>query len=191
MSLVGQETFDVSHMNRVRIPDSLFPVFGVGYTARIPFPPGTKGVFYYHQPPALPPIAGGIRFRICDSVSQFANGKDLDVAIGEPWNIPLINIVKASCYKETLAHLLKEGLIDHGLVADIENIAGEAKKNQKRGTTIYDIDQPFVVNLSASAIRLRLNTRSCLRIVRFRPFTIFRSNGRGPQFYPFSGGYLP
>jgi hypothetical protein len=122
-------------------------------------------------------------------VSQFANGKDLDVEIGEPWIIPLINIVKVSRYKETLAHLLKEGLIDHGLVADIENFAGEAKENQKRGTVIYDIDQPFVVSLSASDISLRLSTRSCLRIVRFRPFTIFRFNG--PQFYPLSGGYLP
>jgi len=188
MSLVGQETFNVSHLNRVKIP--VFPTYGVGYTSQCPFPPGTKGFFYYHQPPALPPIAGEMRFRICDSASQFANGKDLDVEIGEPWNIPLINIVKVSCYQEVLTLLLREGLVDQGLVADIENIAGEGKESQKKGITIYDIDQPFVVNLSATALRLRLNTRNRLRIVKFRPFTIFRARN-GPQFRPYGGGYLP
>lgn len=187
MSLVGQERFNVSHLNRVKIP--VFPAYGVGYTSQSPFPPGTKGFFYYHQPPALPPTAGEMRFRICDDASQFANGKDLEVEIGEPWNIPLINIVKVSCYKEIQALLLREGLVDQGLVADIENITGEGKENQKKGITIYDIDQPFVTNLSATVLRIRLNTRNRLRIVRFRPFTIFRANN-GTQFRPYAGGYL-
>ena len=188
MSLMGQETFNVSHLNRVKIP--VFPTYGVGYTSQTPFPPRTKGFFYYHQPPALPPIAGEMRFRICDDASQFANGKDLDVEIGEPWNIPLINIVKVSRYKEILALLLREGLVDQGIVADIENIAGEGKESQKKGITIYDIDQPFVVNSNATALRLRLNTRNRLWIVKFRPFTIFRARN-GPQFRPYGGGYLP
>ena len=47
MSLVGQETFNVSHLNRLKIP--VFPTYGVGYTFQSPFPPGTNG-FFYHLP---------------------------------------------------------------------------------------------------------------------------------------------
>jgi len=186
MSHMGQETFDVSHLYRVMVP--IFPEYGVGYTSQIRFPPGTKGVFYYHQPPALPPIAGEMRFRICANVSQFAKGRDLEIEIGEPWSIPLYKIVKTSCYNNIQDQILKEGLVDPGLVADIEKITGERTEPQKKGTAIYDIEQPFVVNLSATSLRLRLNTRTCVRIVKFRPFTIFRAKN-GPQFRPFTGAY--
>ena len=187
MSRLGQETFDVSHLYRVIIP--IFPEYGVGYTSQIRFPPGTKGVFYYHQSPALPPTAGEMRFRICDEVSQFAKGKDLEIEIGEPWSIPLYKIVKFPYYNKVQDLILREGFVDPGLIADIEKMAGEGMEPKKKGIAIYDIEQPFVVNLSATSLRLRLNTRTCVRIVRFRPFTIFRAMN-GPQFRPFGGAYL-
>ena len=130
-----------------------------------------------------------MRFRICDEVSQFAQGKDLEIEIGEPWSIPLYKIVKSPFYNKVQDLILKEGFVDPGLITDIEKMAGEGTEPKNKGTAIYDIEQPFVVNLSATSLRLRLNTRTCVRIVRFLPFTIFRAMN-GPQFRPFGGGYL-
>lgn len=182
MSSVGQETFDISHSG----PLTRLPVLDrVSYFSAKPFPPGTKGVLYYHQSPTLPPASGQVRFRICDTVSQFANGRDLDVVIGDPWNIPLLNVVKSAKYKGIKALLLREGLVDRRLIADIQGIT-KGVSSHKKGAAIFDIDQPFVADLSTS-LTVRFNTRRSLRIVTFRPFTLFRRYGPPFLVRPFNG----
>ena len=180
---MGQEMFDISHYSAVHVYHGDLTC-NIAYTAGFPFPPGTKGIFYYRQPPGLPPMAGEMRFRICDDASQFAHGKDLEVGPGRPWNIPLINIVKVRNYKAIRDLLLDEGFIDHELVADIENMKFVSTTGG-RVIALYDIDQPFSIDLSSSHLRVRLNTRSCIRGVELRPFSIARS-GAG-VYSPFSG----
>jgi len=178
---MGQEIFDYSGYLAANLNHEF-----VYYTSGIRFPPGTKGVFYYYQPPALPPIAGELRLRICDDPSQFASGRDLEADSGKHWNVPLINIVRAANYKQIRRHLLEEGLIDHGLVADIENMNAfnTGGSGIKRAVTLYDFDQPFSISLGRARIRLRLTTRSAVRPITIRPFSLI---GEGWTFIPFSG----
>ena len=184
---MAQEIFDLSghYMLLVRHGNLTCQI---AYVSHNPFPPGSKGHFYYHQPPALPPLAGELRFRICDDASQFAYGRDLDIESGRPWNVPLTNIVMVGKYEGIRNLLLDEGFIDHELVADIENMKSVGKRARRKtggGITLYDIDQPFSINLSSSYLYLRLSTRSCVRLAELRPFSVGKP---GPGVYsPFSG----
>jgi hypothetical protein len=129
-----------------------------------------------------------MRFRICDDASQFVYGKDLEVESGKPWNVPLINIVMVGNYKGLRNILLEEGFIDHELVVDIENMksVGRGAKAKKRGLTLYDIDQPFSIDLSTNRLYLRLSTRSRVRTVVLRLFSIARPGAAG-IYSPFAG----
>jgi len=140
---MGQEVFDISRYVKANICHGDLNC-SIDYTSRFPFPPGAKGFFYYHQPPALPPMAGEMRFRICGDTSQFAYRRDLEVESGRPWNIPLINIVKVGNYKVIRDLLLDEGFVDHELVADTENMKSvSGSRGKGRAIALYDIDQPF------------------------------------------------
>jgi len=175
---IGQGIFDFS--GNLKANRCLY------YTHRLLFPPGTKGVLYYYQPPLLPPIAGELRFRICDDPSQFASGRDLEAGAGKHWSIPLINIVRGRSYRAIRRHLLEEGLIDHKLVADIENMNATniGRGGIKKVVELYDLDQPFSMNLGRDRIRLRLTTRSASRDISISPFSL---RGRKWTFIPFSG----
>jgi hypothetical protein len=142
----------------------------IEYFSNQAFPPGTKGVFYYHQPPALPPIAGELRFRICDTVSQFANGRDLEVDSGQPWHATLHAIAKAVRYTRIRALILEERLVDQELLAHIERHPGNGRPSTD-AIVLYDIDQPFIVNLNHVQSRVRLMTRHSLRTVNFPLFS--------------------
>ncbi|KIM37796.1 hypothetical protein M413DRAFT_448301 [Hebeloma cylindrosporum] len=177
----GQEICDISGRSSVGL--SLCDQYTrFIYTAHIPFPSGTKGILYYNQPPALPPMAGELRFRICDDPSQFAHGRDLEIESGTPWNMPLVNIVRIGYYKGIRDLLLDEGFIDHGLVADLENMKCVGSGWKRRGISLYDIGQPFSVKLDRTHIDVTLNTRSRMRMVYFCPFVI-----AAEMFKPFSG----
>ncbi|KIM37797.1 hypothetical protein M413DRAFT_448302 [Hebeloma cylindrosporum] len=181
MEQKGQRVLDISDRVSVRLYlDDLRP--RILYTRHMRFPAGTNGLFYYHQPPALPPIAGEVRFRLCDDPSQFAHGKDLEIESGIPWTIPLINIVRVVNYKGIRDLLLEERFVDRELVADIENMTGIGAGGQRRGITLCDIDQPFTVKLDRKHFDVHLTTRSCVRMVSFSPF----STG-GEMYTPFSG----
>ena len=110
---------------------------------------------------------------ICDDASHFAYGRDLEVESGRPWNIPLINIMKVGNYKAIRDLLLDEGFVDHELVADMENLMSvSGSRGKGRAIALYDIDQPFSVNFSLRHLHVHLNTRSCVRRVELRPFSI-------------------
>ena len=142
----------------------------IAYVSHIPFPSGTKGFFYYHQPPALPPLAGELQFRICDDVSQFTYGTDLEIESERLWNGPLTNIVMVGNYKGIWNLLLDEGFVDHELVADIENMKSVGKRARRKtrgGITLYNIDQTFFyqfeqqISLSTSEhTKLHANSRA-------------------------------
>lgn len=86
MSAMGQEVYSISSDDAITFdaaPDGKPQIRyheedreELDYYRRFPFPSGTRGVFYYHQPPDRPPVAGELRFRVCDSVSHFVDGAD-------------------------------------------------------------------------------------------------------------------
>ena len=159
----------------------------IKYVPTIPYPPGTKGFFYYHQPPALPPLAGELRFRICDTASQFANGKDLEVNSGQPWRVTLHSISKSSIYSYLRDLLLEEGLVDPQLVADLARLRGSGRQSTA-AISLYDIDQPFIVDLSSNhgCSTIRFMTRHSLQLTSLQLFSSDRSTGAPYEGWHFS-----
>ncbi|KAJ7747612.1 hypothetical protein DFH07DRAFT_923751 [Mycena maculata] len=112
-----------------------------------PFPKGTRGFLYYYAPPNhLPPMAGGVRFRITPSgnPATFQKGVDL-LHDGLPWQIPLHTIACAVGDFEILRkQLLLERLVTQ---ADLDQClaATPNKKRLDHRTTLYGLNQPFPV----------------------------------------------
>jgi hypothetical protein len=153
----------------------------IKYTSTTSYPPGTKGFFYYHQPPTLPPVAGELRFRICDTASQFTNGKDLEINSGQPWRVPLHSLSKSSMYSCLRDVLLEEGLVDPQLMADVARLLGSCRQST---AAIYlsDIDQPFIVNLNSNLgySTIHFMTRHSLQSTGFQLFSSNRTQPRAP-----------
>ncbi|KAF8198378.1 hypothetical protein K438DRAFT_1759744 [Mycena galopus ATCC 62051] len=115
-------------------------------TAYQPFPPGTRGFLYYYVPRHLPPMAGGLRFRITPRghPASFEDGHDL-LHEGLPWEISLVNIASAVGRKTVLRdQLLKEGLVTQ---ADLDHCCAITpnKKRLDPKITLYRLAQPFPV----------------------------------------------
>ncbi|KIM41277.1 hypothetical protein M413DRAFT_27662 [Hebeloma cylindrosporum] len=164
-----------------------------GSGALVPFPPGTKGLFYYHLAPGSPPQAGEIRFKECDSVQQFSSGEDLQVDTGAPWTLPLFNIVNSTPRRGYLEEpLLAPGLVDQELVADLQRLVRDSRRCKRLlhyGIALYEIDQPFVTDLHVATFGARLITRQTIQTfadIAFWP-TLTRHSlripGNRPPFY--------
>ncbi|KAJ7027475.1 hypothetical protein C8F04DRAFT_965057 [Mycena alexandri] len=112
-----------------------------------PFPPRTRGFFYYHSPlPGLPSLAGGLRFRLSprSHPSSFSDGVDL-LHEGVPWQISLGSIAAAVGRKAVLReHLLLEGLVTQ---ADLDRCraASPNKKRLDHKITLFRLKQPFPI----------------------------------------------
>ncbi|KIM41281.1 hypothetical protein M413DRAFT_445319 [Hebeloma cylindrosporum] len=177
-STMGQQVYDLSGFGSPNLHTPKKAVFrpsckhgGASLYWRAAFPPGTKGVFYYHLAPGSPPQAGEVRFKKCDSVQQFSSGEDLQADAGQPWALSLLHIVQARIRKGVLDELLVEpGLVDRELVADLQRLLRDCtveKRLISHATTLCDIDQSFVVDLDTISFIFRLVTRQSLHIVRF------------------------
>lgn len=182
LSAIGQKIVDLS--------DTTHPLFSspfnvklvnamtIKYIATVPYPPGTKGFLYYHQPSALPPLAGELRFRICDTASQFANGKDLEINSGQPWRLTLHSLSKSSMYSHLRTLLLEEGLVDPQFVADMARLLGSYRQSTAT-ISLYEIDQPFIVGLSSNRgfASIPFMTRQSLQATGFQLFSSDRRAG--------------
>jgi len=141
----------------------------------IPFPLNTCGVFYYHVDPQLPPMNGSVRFRLCDSLENFVQGKDLEVNIGKPWMVPLVRLAHVSSFRALNRFIIEEGLVDKQLMRDIQKL-----KMPRRPSALflYQLSQSFVVDLHMTVLILHLVTRTTMSTVqvtgafflRCRPF---------------------
>ncbi|KIM45639.1 hypothetical protein M413DRAFT_344945 [Hebeloma cylindrosporum] len=102
------------------------------------------------QLPRCPPQSEELRFKKCDSVQQFSSGEDLsDAGLN-----CVLYLVQSSARKQCVDELLvKPGLFDRELVADLQGLVRDSKPEGHRlrsnATTLYDIDQPFVFDLYA------------------------------------------
>ncbi|KAJ7471974.1 hypothetical protein FB451DRAFT_1251570 [Mycena latifolia] len=111
-----------------------------------PFPKGTRGFLYYHARPHLPPMAGGVRFRITPSIhpSSFSDGFDL-LRGSLPWEIPLHTITSAVGRKTVLRdQLLIEGLVTQEDLDWCHTITPNKKRLDSR-IALYTLNQPFPV----------------------------------------------
>ena len=126
------------------------------------FPEDTRGVLYYHNNPTLPPIAGEVRFRICDSLEDFDRGSDLHV-LKRPWSLSLLRIVHTPNFATLRQMLLHEGLVDTQLMSDVSRLPA---KMQDR-LLLFHISQPFVLDLAQCQLEPNLVTRHSCEKVKF------------------------
>ncbi|KAJ7235096.1 hypothetical protein B0H12DRAFT_1076182 [Mycena haematopus] len=111
-----------------------------------PFPPYTRGFFYYYVPRDLPPMAGGLRFRITPRghPASFQDGEDL-LHDGLPWQISLPNIATAVGRKIVLRQqLLNEGLVTQAVLDKCRTMMPTRKRLDPK-VTLYRLEQPFLV----------------------------------------------
>jgi hypothetical protein len=207
MATMGQQAYDMSDLRVVQLRTPGNALLSVLYKGRrrgsrelvrIPFPPGTKGIFYYHLSPGCPPQAGELRFKKCDSAKQFHEGEDLQVDTGQPWSLSLLNIVQSTPRNAFLRELLIEpGLVDQELVADLRRLFEGAKAKDpghglgfsRGGLTLHDIDQPFVTDVHLTNFTARLVTRQSINLLRpsyiFWPWAGHANSATSPP--PFHG----
>lgn len=191
----GQEAYDISGMTYARFSTptaSTKPVLTrLRYHSRyheniqsmLRFPPNTKGYLYYHLEKGMPPISGELRLRICDAPSDFDRGYDLFNSDGfGPWSVPLYKLVHWNAYAGIYHLLSQEGLVDADLLSDVQRLP-----LHKSSTFLYDIEQPFVADLSHHINSFTLLKRNAL--VRFAIQVIFGKQ-RVPaltKVYPYAG----
>ncbi|KAJ7152934.1 hypothetical protein C8R46DRAFT_478453 [Mycena filopes] len=114
-----------------------------------PFPPGSRGFFYYHRPQlGMHPLAGGLRFRITPrgDPASFTEGTDL-LHEGLPWQVPLGTIAAAAATSRKsvlLEHLLREALVTQADV-DLCRAASPNKKRLDYKITLFRLEQPFLI----------------------------------------------
>ncbi|KAF5312813.1 hypothetical protein D9619_002452 [Psilocybe cf. subviscida] len=114
---VGQTVADVSNRERVNFyvkQPSDRPTFKKSarlvYASsgqRLPFPPNSRGVLYYHQASGSS-TESEIRFRLCDTVGDFQQGTDLLLPNGSPWSISFTRLLKFPEQHAAFHRLLKD-----------------------------------------------------------------------------------
>lgn len=118
----------------------------------VPFPPNTRGFFYYSAPsiPGSPYISGGVRFRLTSSSSPsaFALGTDLLTPKGLPWEITLPGLVNASSYATLCSQLLNDNLITKEQVQRCQSAFSKWKR-WRNLPVVQALDQPFQMSFSS------------------------------------------
>lgn len=181
---MGQTTFDISDMTRLRFSyrgeNYPVPLFRHNIKGRPMFPKNTRGALYYHTDPAVPPIAGEVRFRLCDTVEDFERGSDLHIH-GTRWSLPLTRIAYNSSLIGLRKLLVKEGLVDSQLMTDVSKLANLDKLDDR--LTLFHLSHPFLVDFTVSELNLTLVTRNALHRVRFQNLFTDRRSGHPLPLY--------
>ncbi|KDR67033.1 hypothetical protein GALMADRAFT_1133402 [Galerina marginata CBS 339.88] len=112
------------------------------------------GVLYYYDQCDL---SGGLRFRLCHSVANFGDGRDLEVDVGEPWHVPLYSLIRTKHWQPIRALLLNERLVDQGLVSDIMRLPSLRRAMCSR--ILHTIGQPFLMDLQQKTTTFVLMNR--------------------------------
>lgn len=180
----GQSTYDISGATRLRFSpwDENHPihVFLHKIKGRPLFPANSRGVLYYHTDPTLPPIAGEVRFRLCDTVDNFERGSDLHI-LGTPWSLTLMRIAYTPNLIGLRKLLLKEGLVDMQVMADISKFPNLDKLDDR--LTLFRLSQPFPVDLTIHELTLKFVTRNVIHRVNFPNLFTDRRLGHSMPLY--------
>ena len=151
------------------------------------FPPGTKGLLYYHHN-GPKDISAGVRFRICSSPSRFQEGRDLQRYVAhknsfeDPWSITLYSIASYPNYASIRQLLLAENLVDISLLNDLSRMS--SRKHLFK-TVLYGIEQPFILDLSVHKPCVYVMTRTKVKMV-YMPY-ILSDSIDGQRFQPYEG----
>ncbi|CAA7270349.1 unnamed protein product [Cyclocybe aegerita] len=169
----GQEMRDISGGStisfRIRLQNGTEGVFKAGCenisSKLAPFPASSKGALYYRRPSSGQPILSGqLRFRLCEDAATFEKGSDLLAPNGvEPWNIPLPRFAKIGRKEPPLNPILEEGLVEEEVVDKIAKL--HYANVGRRSRLLHALDWPFVIDLSATRIRLGLINPSMFELV--------------------------
>lgn len=127
------------------------PFFNMRYhpdsrKGKILFPPGTRGFLYYHQ--TSTPLAGEIRFRICDSAASFFSPESRDLMHDKddcPWRIPLAFLAKSPTCQHLFDLIVSEGLVSREIANVFES--SPIFPVDRNTVFIYDIMEPFVYTI--------------------------------------------
>ncbi|KAF9530679.1 hypothetical protein CPB83DRAFT_153326 [Crepidotus variabilis] len=151
MVKANQALMDLSGLKQpvvhvARYPDSILkpPLYFVKdkISKPIPFPPDTRGVFYFHHNPAYPILSGGIRFRICETQAKFTLGRDLQLpgGLGLPWEMPLLSFhgEKTQPVRDLL---VRDGLVEPEVLKDVQKIKFRGLRSLY-GVKIFFLGQP-------------------------------------------------
>lgn len=109
------------------------------------FPPGSRGFFYYHQPPNLPTIAGEIRFRLTptDVPTSFHLGTDLMTKYGMPWRYQIFRTAHSENYRRLWDGLLRDGLVTREMQLECQKYLGSPPRFKLANDFLFAFDQPF------------------------------------------------
>lgn len=119
-------------------------------TDPLPFPPHTRGYFYYHSPPTAP-IAGALRFRcLPDKYIHFSEGTDLMDPHGAPWQLSLLWAIRGPVPGFVDALMLESaGCVDRAFIERAQAVVQKTSKDTitERISVVYDFGQQFKVKL--------------------------------------------
>ncbi|TEB25933.1 hypothetical protein FA13DRAFT_1817168 [Coprinellus micaceus] len=159
-TLKAEECVDISGTQRPTLRFKLTPtkvhyrLVREGGRARcVPFPPGTRGFFYFHRSLRGHAAAGEIRFRVLRGenaplpISEaFALGSDL---ISQnritPWRVHVLNVFRS--YPAIRAQLLAEGLVSEVQAGQIDAILASGVNPGRLRIILENIADPFIWDL--------------------------------------------
>ncbi|KAF8962133.1 hypothetical protein BDZ97DRAFT_1920804 [Flammula alnicola] len=87
---------------------------------------------------------------------------------------------QSSMYSALHRSLVEEGLIDTGLISDIHNLP-----ITRSSSYLYDLNQPFILDLAHNQIHLSLATRRSIEAINM--VCAFKDNSRGILRSPYTG----
>ncbi|KAF8890013.1 hypothetical protein CPB84DRAFT_1411003 [Gymnopilus junonius] len=160
------------------------------YRQAVRFPANTTGMFYFHEEPDMPKLAGAIRFRLCDSVDAFSQGHDLERSFAQPWAVNLYSIAKYPAHRPWRHFLVQEGLVSEDLFQDLEKLPLINTRNIR---WLFSLDQTFVFELQRTQINFVVMTRRSLEATHIStPFGEMNmpmegNSLRGNKVFPFKG----
>ena len=114
----------------------------------LPFPNNTRGFLYYQSPkPGNPDFSGSLRFRVVSEQgpNSFAQGVDLKLPSGNPWQIHLYTAVTTLRHAGLVFKLLEDGLITSSVVEKIRALPPMVL--QATSQFLYHLEDPFVARL--------------------------------------------
>ncbi|KAJ6467763.1 hypothetical protein C8R45DRAFT_1019052 [Mycena sanguinolenta] len=131
--------------------DGIYPNVKVRYQHKRDFPEGTAGFLYYwSRGTPLSPISDSVRLRLTPSLQTFAQGEDLLLSNGLPWQIMTSHIAydgdrphsTKTSYLGLCRKLVQDKLLSH---RDLDYIQRRHKHREDypSSQTLFGIDDPF------------------------------------------------